>query len=58
MDLVITSFPERKGKWLAVQEGSSLWSIAKFRDDEALARFEEWARQSNGKIFHFTSEED
>jgi hypothetical protein len=53
MELAISEVPERQGKWLVVDEGNSFYPVAKFRSDDAVDKFKEWARQSNGKIFFF-----
>lgn len=56
MDLVLSEVPGRKGIWLGVQKGNTFYHVAKFRDDEALEHFKEWARQSDGKVFFYEEE--
>lgn len=45
-DLVVTTLPNRKGKYLAVQDGSAIRVLARFSFEGADQEFIEWAVQA------------
>lgn len=45
-DLVVTTLPNRKGKYLAVQDGSAIRVLARFSFEGADREFIEWAVQA------------
>ena len=47
-DLIITKIPNRVGTWLAVQQGSVVRAVAKFRDEAAEAEFLAWVDDNAG----------
>lgn len=42
-DLVVTTLPNRKGKFLAIQDGGTIRTIARFSYDGADQEFIAWA---------------
>lgn len=45
-DLVVTTLPNRKGKYLAVRDGSAIRVLARFSFEGADREFIEWAVQA------------
>ncbi|QKY78582.1 hypothetical protein SEA_DRYAD_44 [Streptomyces phage Dryad] len=43
-NLNICGAPGRKGTYLYIEQGSVMYAVARFRDDESVERFKEWAK--------------
>lgn len=43
-NLNICGAPRRKGTYLYIEQGSVMFAIARFRDEESIERFKEWAK--------------
>lgn len=54
--LVITTIPNRKGKYLAIQSGSVVKTVARFSSEEDADLFLKWIRERDGRRFRFTED--
>lgn len=48
-ELVVSTVPGRKGKWLCTVNGPVSHSLAKFRDQNAVDEFFKWVDENAGK---------
>lgn len=56
--LVITSIPGRKGKYLSIQTGSAIKTVARFRSGQASQELMDWFRRRNGRPVRVVDEQD
>jgi hypothetical protein len=47
--LIVSSVPGRKGKWLCTVNGSVFHTLAKFRDQDAVDEFFKWVTENEGR---------
>lgn len=55
-DLVISSAPGRRGKYLYIQKGSVMDAVARFRDEAAVDKFIAWCKASDGSRLRWSEE--
>lgn len=54
--LVATTLPNRKGRWLALVDGEVCHVLAKFRNQDAAEEFHNWCAEADGKRFDYIDE--